>query len=129
MAKTKAGYYDDGSGRKRWWDGTRWTDQYEDAPAAPSGLGGVIEHIQAEAVAGAQPRPAPQNASYVVLQVILKEKLWGTGSGNLTELEKAINAQAALGYRLHTITTAASGSKGLGGGDRIQATMVFERLT
>lgn len=32
---------------------------------------------------------------YVVLQVILKEKLWGTGSGNLTELEKTINAQAA----------------------------------
>lgn len=69
-----------------------------------------------------------QNPSYVVVQVILKEKLWGTGSGNLTELEKAINAQASQGYRLHTITTAASGSKGLGGGDRIQATMVFERL-
>jgi hypothetical protein len=66
--------------------------------------------------------------SYVVIQVVLKEKLWGTGSGNLTELEKAINAQAALGYRLHTITTAASGSKGLGGGDRIQATLVFERI-
>ena len=31
--------------------------------------------------------------------------------------------------RLHTITTASSGSKGLGGGDRIQATMIFERLT
>ena len=66
--------------------------------------------------------------SYVVIQVILKEKLWGTGSGNLTELEKSINTQAALGYRLHTITTAAAGSKGLGGGDRIQATLVFERL-
>ncbi|MGO4248196.1 DUF4177 domain-containing protein [Paenarthrobacter sp. RAF54_2] len=65
---------------------------------------------------------------YVVLQVILKEKLWGTGSGNLTSLEKAINDQAAKGYRLHTITTSSSGSKGLGGGDRIQATMVFERL-
>jgi hypothetical protein len=65
---------------------------------------------------------------YVVLQVILKEKLWGTGSGNLTSLEKAINDQAAKGYRLHTITTASSGSKGLGGGDRIQATLVFESL-
>jgi len=67
--------------------------------------------------------------SYVVLQVILKEKLWGAGSGNLTELERAINAQASLGYRLHTITTASSGSKGLAGGDRIQATLVFEQLT
>ena len=65
---------------------------------------------------------------YVVLQVTLKEKLIGTGSGNLTELEKVINAQAAKGYRLHTITTANGGSKGLVGGDRIQATMVFEKI-
>ena len=73
-------------------------------------------------------RPTQKGQSYVVLQVVLKEKLFGTGSGNLTELERSINAQAALGYRLHTITTSASGSKGLGGGDRIQATLVFERL-
>jgi hypothetical protein len=66
--------------------------------------------------------------NYVVLQVVLKEKLFGTGSGNLTELEKVLNTQAALGYRLHTITTASSGSKGLGGGDRVQATLVFEKL-
>jgi len=66
--------------------------------------------------------------NYVVLQVILKEKMFGTGSGNLTELEKVLNAQAAQGYRLHTITTASSGSKGLAGGDRIQATLVFEKL-
>ncbi len=31
---------------------------------------------------------------YVVLQVTLKEKLIGPGSGNLTELEDAINRQA-----------------------------------
>ena len=66
--------------------------------------------------------------NYVVLQVVLKEKLIGTGSGNLYELEKVINAQAAKGYRLHTITTSSSGSKGFLGGDRIQATMVFESL-
>lgn len=65
---------------------------------------------------------------YVVLQTVLKEKWIGTGSGNLTELEAVINKQAAKGYRLHTITTAAAGSKGLMGGDRIQATMVFEKL-
>lgn len=66
---------------------------------------------------------------YVVIQVVLKEKLFGSGSGNLTELEDAINKQAAQGYRLHTISTSSSGSKGLvGGGDRIQATLVFERL-
>ena len=65
---------------------------------------------------------------YVVLQVTLKEKFFGTGSGNLTELENVINAQAKKGYRLHTISTASGGSKGFGGGDRIQATMVFEKL-
>ena len=69
-----------------------------------------------------------QGPNYVVLQVVLKEKFLGTGSGNLTELEKVINQQAAKGYRLHTISTTASGSKGFGGGDRVQATMVFETI-
>lgn len=64
---------------------------------------------------------------YVVLQVTLKEKLFGTGSGNLVELENVINEQTSKGYRLHTISTSNGGSKGLGGGDRIQATMVFEK--
>ena len=65
---------------------------------------------------------------YVVLQVTLKEKFLGTGSGNLDELEYVINKQVRKGYRLHTITTSNGGSKGFGGGDRIQATLVFERL-
>lgn len=65
---------------------------------------------------------------YVVLQVTLKEKFVGTGSGNLTELEGVINSQAAKGYRLHTITTSSAASKGFLGGDKIQATLVFERL-
>ena len=69
-----------------------------------------------------------QELPYVVLQVTLKEKFLGTGSGNLTELENVINAQVQKGYRLHTITTSNGGSKGLLGGDRIQATMVFEKL-
>ncbi|MEY8426517.1 DUF4177 domain-containing protein [Lachnospiraceae bacterium 46-15] len=65
---------------------------------------------------------------YVVLQVTLKEKLFGTGSGNLFELEKVINEQVKKGYRLHTCTTSNGGSKGFGGGDRIQATLIFEHL-
>jgi hypothetical protein len=65
---------------------------------------------------------------YIVLQVTLKEKFMGTGSKNLSELENVINAQAAQGYRLHTITTSSAESKGMLGGDRIQATMVFEKL-
>lgn len=69
-----------------------------------------------------------EELQYVVLQVTLKEKLIGTGTGNLVELEKVINKQAKKGYRLHTITTSNGGSKGLLGGDRIQATLVFEKI-
>jgi hypothetical protein len=69
-----------------------------------------------------------KDLKYVVLQVTLKEKFLGTGSGNLTELEAVINEQANKGYRLHTITTSSGISKGLMGGDRIQATMVFEKI-
>lgn len=69
-----------------------------------------------------------QSLQYVVLQVTLKEKFLGTGSGNLTELENVINKQASKGYRLHTISTASGGSGGLMGGDRIQATLVFEKI-
>lgn len=67
---------------------------------------------------------------YVVIQVVLTEKFLGTGSGvaSLTNLQDVINEQAAKGYRLHTISTTSSGSKGFLGGDKIQATMVFERL-
>ena len=66
---------------------------------------------------------------YVVLQVTLKERFIGTGSKNLAELEAVINEQAAKGYRLHTMTTASAQSTGFGGGDRIQATLVFEKLS
>ena len=129
VGNAQAGWYDDGTGAKRWWDGEKWTDARQPPPVANGGSAGVIQRIETDVAAGVEARPGPRRASYVVLQVILKEKLWGTGSGNLPELENAINAQAALGYRLHTISTASSGSKGLGGGDRIQATMVFERLS
>ena len=69
-----------------------------------------------------------EKMQYVVLQVTLKEKILGTGSKNLSELEKVINAQVSKGFRLHTISTEAGGSKGFGGGDRMQATLVFESL-
>ncbi len=69
-----------------------------------------------------------EKQKYVVLQVTLKEKFIGTGSKNLAQLEKVINDQAAKGYRLHTISTASADSSGFLGGDRIQATMVFESI-
>lgn len=128
MTDTQAGWYDDGTGTKRWWDGQAWTDAVQPPEPKAPGVDGMISRAKADAVSGAQPRPAATGWSYVVLQVVLKEKLFGSGSGNLTELEKVINKQAALGFRLHTISTASSGSGGFGGGDRIQATMVFERV-
>ena len=66
---------------------------------------------------------------YLVMQVTLKEKFWGTGSKNLADLENVINHHYQKGYRLHTMSTATSdASKGFGGGDRIQATLVFEKV-
>lgn len=87
---------------------------------------GFMEKLQQESTYSVA---SGKQYQYVVLQVTLKEKLFGTGSGNLTELEEVINKQAQKGYRLHTISTANGGSKGLAGGDRIQATMVFEKIT
>lgn len=68
---------------------------------------------------------------YVVLQVVLTEEFEGAGysdAKSLTNLQAVINKQAEKGYKLHTISTSFSGSKGLLGGDKIQATMVFERI-
>lgn len=67
---------------------------------------------------------------YVVIQVVLTEKFLESGSGvsSLTNLQRTINDQAAKGYRLHTISTTSSGTKGFMGGDKIQATMVFEKV-
>ena len=50
---------------------------------------------------------------YVVIQVVLTEKLLGTGSGtaSLTNLQAEINKQAAKGYRLHTISRHLPGPK------------------
>lgn len=65
---------------------------------------------------------------YEVLQVVLKEEFIGTGSRNLSELEYVLNRQVKKGYRLHSMSTTSSGSKGLLGGDRIQATLIFEKI-
>lgn len=65
---------------------------------------------------------------YVVLQTVLKESAFGSGTNNLSQLEDIINTQASKGYRLHTISTATIGGKSLTATDRIQATMVFEKI-
>jgi len=57
MGNVEAGWYDDGSGNQRWWDGDHWTEHYADmsgsrvelrsspiAPAAPKGAGWYDDH-------------------------------------------------------------------------------------
>lgn len=51
---------------------------------------GIFDTIQEESTFS---RGSGISYQYVVLQVTLKEKFIGTGSGNLTELEKVINRQ------------------------------------
>ena len=68
-----------------------------------------------------------RNLPYLVIQVTLKEKVFGTGSRNLEDLEEVINNYYQRGYRLHTMSTSESSSKGGMLGDRIQATLVFEK--
>lgn len=71
----------------------------------------------------------PTGPFYIVQQVVLTEKFIGTGSDiySLSKLQDIINSYVPKGYRLHTISTTSSGSKGFLGGDKIQATLVFER--
>lgn len=49
---TPAGWYDDGSGRQRWWDGQNWSEHYADstpdpfASPAPSALGAIAQEAR-----------------------------------------------------------------------------------
>jgi hypothetical protein len=58
---TPAGWYDDGSGRQRWWDGSQWTDQY--APGADAGTGGASSMATPSTPYVAAQYAAPQYAA------------------------------------------------------------------
>ena len=66
---------------------------------------------------------------YRVMQVVLKEKLIGSGSKNYRQVERICNEQYAEGYKLHTFAQSTAHSSGLGGGDRTVCNMVFERIS
>ena len=42
MAGTQAGWYDDGTGTQRWWDGQTWTSNTRPQEPGPGGLGGFV---------------------------------------------------------------------------------------
>ncbi|WP_460797653.1 DUF2510 domain-containing protein [Microbacterium sp. GXF0217] len=80
---TPAGWYDDGSGRQRWWDGTKWTDQF--APESPATDAGVPPYASnapvgspaqgdsapyaAAAPAGSGVKPKPHILGWIALGV------------------------------------------------------------
>jgi hypothetical protein len=66
---------------------------------------------------------------HVVLQGFLKKKRFSSGFREETKLTKVINDQVGLGYRLSETSTASTRGNGFRGGDRLQVTLVFERLT
>ncbi len=67
---TPAGWYDDGSGRQRWWDGTQWTEHFapEQQPAVPAAPEQWTPDAQTEQYAPYTPptaqSPAAQTAVY-----------------------------------------------------------------
>lgn len=64
---TPAGFYDDGSGRKRWWDGQQWTEQYEDTPGAPAATTAPPAASATSApIGGAPQREAPASKPHVL---------------------------------------------------------------
>ena len=58
-AKPPAGFYDDGSGRQRWFDGSEWTDHYQSAPSTPQAINVIVP-----SPAGDESRKARDKAVY-----------------------------------------------------------------
>ena len=70
MSTPVPGWYSDpaGSGRLRWWSGTEWTEQFQDAPATaapsaePLATGAVPQPVDDGA---GSPRPAPSKGMLI----------------------------------------------------------------
>ncbi|WP_449408592.1 DUF2510 domain-containing protein [Microbacterium maritypicum] len=71
---TPAGWYDDGSGRQRWWDGTQWTEHF--APAA-------------EPAAPAEATPAAEETEATIASAAAVETSWSAAPSSDTPAEDA----------------------------------------
>lgn len=66
---TQAGWYDDGSGRQRWWDGSQWTEHIftqADAPASVMPTGIALPEVEASVPVATTPEPALFAPPYVM---------------------------------------------------------------
>jgi hypothetical protein len=77
---TPAGWYDDGSGRQRWWDGTQWTEHF--APVA-------------EPAAPAQATPAAEETEATIASAAAVETSWSAAPSSDTPAEDAGASDAA----------------------------------
>lgn len=80
------GYYDDGHGRRRWWDGTQWTDQYEQpaSSSAPKKTGPA--RILSPIFVG---------VAALILGIILGSSFGGGGSRDLRAENRELKDQVA----------------------------------
>ena len=114
---TPAGWYDDGSGRKRWWDGTQWTEHLEPSVPAPvstdvSGEGvSVWPETKGTAYAPVQAATtvAPKAGGFAIAALVLAIVAFLTG---LVPVVGAVLGLAAIGLAIAALVR--NQSKGLG---------------
>lgn len=89
----------------------------------------MVEQAQAEVEAHVAEKEAEYDMRpvYVTTQVVLKEKLWGQESKNMTDLDSALRYYTVRGYKLISSTVGVVGGSHLGaGGDRQVMTLIFQ---
>lgn len=64
MTTTPPGWYDDGHGALRWWDGAQWTEHVAQPDPEPAAHAPTEAEIVAASEAGAAPSPAPDDQAY-----------------------------------------------------------------